>query len=594
MRFSRLLAELKRRHVYRAATVYAATGFVILQAADVILPHLGVPAWAVSLVVVLVILGFPVALVLAWAVDLTPDGLRRTAPEPPAGEAQPLPAALGVRTLLIAGGLVVLGAGIGAGWFLKASGSQDAAEAREADAAAAADTRSIAVLPFRDMSEGADQEWFADGLTEEILNSLSRVGDLRVTARNSSFQFKGRSLDVREVARQLGVGSVLEGSVRRDGARLRVSAQLVRASDGFQLWSETYDRQLVDVFAVQQNIAENIARVLDAFLASAGDSRRTTDDLEAYELYLRGRHAWQLPHRQRLQHAAAHYQRALARDSLFAAAHAGQAQTYVNFAIYGLMPATEALARARAASERALQLDADLVEALTTRAYVLMSALELDAAEASLRRALQLNPSDAEAHHFFSLLLMMVGRPDEAARYNADALSLDPLSLPAGANRGIIQTQLGNPAEAIRALEQTRTIAPDFPLSSYYLAVNYAAQGANEAALSILQATEAQAPDYPGLPGALALVYHRLGRSDDASAIVASLEQRKSRGDARARTNLAFAHAALGRKQEAFNALDSIQWGIPVLIGLRADPLLADLRSDPRYPLLLQRLGVER
>jgi adenylate cyclase len=590
MDLARLLAELKRRRVYRVATVYAATAFVILQAADVILPHIGVPAWVVRLVVILVILGFPVALVLAWALDLTPDGIRRTGPAPSAGETQQLPSALGMRTLLITGTLIVLGIGIGTGWFLKTGRTEGSAAVAAPDAA---DARTIAVLPFSDLSEG-DHEWFADGLTEEVLNSLSRVGDLRVTARNSSFQFKGRSLDTREIGRLLGVASVLEGSVRRDGDRLRVSAQLIRASDGFQLWSETYDRRLTDVFAVQQNIAESIARVLDAFLAGSDDVRRSTADLEAYDLYLRGRYAWQLPNRQRLQHAALQYQRALERDPTFAAAHAGQALTHVNLAAYGYMPAAEAFARARAASERALELDPDLVEALTARAYVLMSALEFEAAEANLRRAIELNRSDADAHHFFSLLLMMVGRPAEAAHHNREALSLDPLSLPAGANRGIIQTQLGNHDAAIRALEEARAINPDFPLSSYYLAVNHAARGSHTEALSILQATEAHAADYPGLPGALAFVLQRLGRSDEAAAIVASLEQRQAGGDARARANLAFAHAVLGRKDAAFDALDSIQWEVPVLIGLRADPLLAELRADPRYPRLLQRLGAER
>jgi TolB-like protein/Tfp pilus assembly protein PilF len=591
MQFSRLLAELKRRHVYRAASVYAAVGFVILQAADVILPHVGVPEWALRLVVTLVILGFPVALVLAWALDLTPAGIRRTEPEAADAAGEPLPPALGARTVLVTGLLIVLGAGIGAGWFLKPGAAENTVEG---DAVAQVDPNSIAVLPFTDMSAAGDQEWFADGLTEEVLNALSRLGDLRVTARNSSFQFKGQAVDVRQVALQLGVATVLEGSVRRDGDRLRVSAQLARASDGFQLWSDTYDSRVDHVFTVQQNIAENIARVLGAYLGGNGDIRRATTDLEAYDLYLRARHGWQLPNRDRLQQSALLYQRAIDRDSAFAAAYAGQAQTYVNLAVYGYMPANEALPRARAASERALQLDGNLDEAHTTRGYVLMSALEFDAAAASLQRALELNPSSAWGHHYYSLLLMMQGRLADAVHHNQQALALDPLSLPANANRGIIQTQLGSRAAAIGALERARSMAPDFPLASYYLGVNHAAQGSWDAALALLQSAHAQAPDYPGVPAALAFVNRNLGRSEESQAIVAALEQRRRQGDARARTNHAFALAVLGDRDAAFAALDSVQWDVPVLIGLRADPLLAGLRSDTRYPALLTRLGADR
>jgi TolB-like protein len=325
----RLFTELRRRKVFRVAVVYAAVSFVVLQAADIMLPRLGVPEWAMSLIVVMVVLGFPVALVLAWALELTPDGVRVTPAAPAASHGtEPGPALLGRHTVALTAGLVLLGLGLGAGWVLKPATT----ETQPAAAAAPEppeDRRSVAVLPFDDLSPTGDQQWFSDGLTEEILNSLARLGELRVSARNSSFQFKNRAVDVREVGERLGVANVLEGSVRRAGDQLRITAQLVRASDGFHLWSQTYDRHLDDVFAVQLDIAENIARVLDVFLDDARRERMEasgTRDPAAYLHYLRGRAEYEAAHAQgldtndRLWEANAWFDRALDADPAYALA----------------------------------------------------------------------------------------------------------------------------------------------------------------------------------------------------------------------------------------------------------------------------------
>jgi TolB-like protein len=319
------LAELKRRRVYRAATVYAAVGFVIIQAADVIFPRLAIPDWATSLVIIVVILGLPIALVLAWALELTPEGLRKTTSVSDDSPAE-LPAPLGSRTVAIAAGLVLLGIGLGAGWFLK---PVTKAAPPQAASAVETDNKSIAVLPFEDLSPGSDQEWFSDGLTEEILNSLARLGEMRVTARNSSFQFKNQAVDVREIGRRLGVANVLEGSVRRAGDQLRITAQLIRAADGIHLWSNTYTRNVDDVFAVQQDIAENIARVLDVYLDEERRARMFasgTRHPEAFLHYLRGRAEYNMAHQlglgtnDRLWQANAWFERALAVDSAYVVA----------------------------------------------------------------------------------------------------------------------------------------------------------------------------------------------------------------------------------------------------------------------------------
>jgi TolB-like protein len=284
------LAELRRRRVVRVAVVYAATGFVMLQAADLILPRLGVPEWAMSLIVVLLLLGFPVALVLGWALELTPDGVRVTQPMSPEPRApgEPLPSLLGRRTVLVAGALALLGTGLGAGIVLTP-------ESRGREAVIA--DRSIAVVPFADFSPDADQQWFSDGLAEEILNALARLQDVRVAPRSGSFRFRGHDGDVRMIADSLGVAHILQGSVRRAGERVRITAQLVRASDNVHLWSQSFDRDAADIIGVQEEVAYEIARTLQTALDPQELARMVaagTNSVAAYEAFLR---YWHYVHR---------------------------------------------------------------------------------------------------------------------------------------------------------------------------------------------------------------------------------------------------------------------------------------------------------
>lgn len=292
-----LLAELRRRRIFRVAVVYAATAFVVLQAADIMLPRVGVPDWGMSLVVILTLLGFPIALVLAWALELKPDGgIQRT--EAAESTTEETPALLGKRTLIVAGLLVAVGIGLSAGWLLKPGGPPAPPESGET-AAATTERQSVAVLPFDSLSDDPEQGYFADGLTEEILNALAALPKLLVTARTSSFHYKDRDVPVDEIAERLGVDHVVEGSVRRSGDRMRVTAQLVRARDGFHLWSNTYDRSVEDAFAVQTDIAEKVATALGilldekerALMRAAG-----VNNPEAYAIYARGEELFRLAH----------------------------------------------------------------------------------------------------------------------------------------------------------------------------------------------------------------------------------------------------------------------------------------------------------
>jgi TolB-like protein len=330
-----LLAELKRRKVIRVAVVYAATAFAVLQAADIMLPQMGVPEWGLSLVVALVVLGFPLALVLGWALEVTPEGIKRTEAAPAVDE--PPPSLLGKRTVFAAVLLVVLGVGIGAGWFLRPASAPEVAPAAQPVATLATDApvvteKSIAVLPFADFSPARDQEWFADGLTEEILNALARTPDLLVTARTSSFRYKGSTLDIPQIAAELGVAHVLEGSIRSTPQRIRVTAQLIRAADGFHLWSDTYDRDPTDMIEIQEDLARNIALAMQTSMdpkALADMAKVGTRSVEAYQAYIRGLASRWKGGGDSFKEGYELFEKARALDPGFAAAHAQAAHFWL-------------------------------------------------------------------------------------------------------------------------------------------------------------------------------------------------------------------------------------------------------------------------
>jgi len=363
-----LFTELKRRKVVRVAVVYAATAFVVLQAADIMLPRLGVPEWAMSLIVVLVVLGFPVAMVLAWALELTPDGVRVTPATRQSDATEPAPSLLGGRTVAITALLVVLGIGLGTGWLLRpitTPGTPAGEAIAEGPRAAPEDLRaSIAVLPFADLSPEGDQEYFSDGLAEEILNVLTRVQGLRVASRTSSFLFKGERKSIPVIAEELGVDHVLEGSVRKAGDQVRITAQLIAADGDAHLWSDTYDGELSaeTLFALQDEIARAIVAALQEHVGRAFDGAievaAVTDNLDAYELYLQARQSMSLLTVESARVRVELLERAVEADPGFAEAWAelGFALAVLPTWAFDLEPRPY-LERAIESAERALALD---------------------------------------------------------------------------------------------------------------------------------------------------------------------------------------------------------------------------------------------
>ncbi|HUG00437.1 MAG TPA: tetratricopeptide repeat protein [Longimicrobiales bacterium] len=422
-----LLSELKRRKVFRVAAVYAATAFVVLQAADIMLPRVGVPDWVMSLVVVLTVLGFPVALVLAWALELTPEGgIKRTAVEASGTSGDP-PPVLGKRTLFAVSLLVVLGIGLGAGWFLRPA-SDPAPDSTTAVGLPV--DRSIAVLPFADLSPEGDQAYFSDGLAEEILNLLAQVRDLSVASRTSAFSLESSGLSIPEIADRLGVQYILEGSVRRAGDRIRVTAQLIDARTDRHLWSENFDRTLADVFAVQDEIAVAIGEALQVRLRGRDGGTVTATQIapDLYERFLQSRFL-------------------LRQRNLPAIARATELLEEVVEGEPGYAPALAQLAEAHLLSGgtagdpeelrerfdlilelvgRALAIDPSLAGAHAVRGNVAMTRGEYRAALVDYRRAIELDPDDPRAHHWLALLYSDAGHLDRAERAIAESLRLDP------------------------------------------------------------------------------------------------------------------------------------------------------------------------
>lgn len=343
------IEELKRRKVVRMATVYGAVVFVVVEVADLVFPALGFPAWMYSFVVVLALLGFPVALGISWVFDLTRDGVKRTEATSATAKfgAQRVERWISARTAAVA--LVLVSGGWLAG---RVTGGGAADSAGPGDDGT---FESIAVLPFVDMSPAGDQEYFGDGIAEELLNALAKIPNLKVAARTSAFSFKGRNPDIAMVAEALNVQTVLEGSIRKAGNQLRITAQLIRAEDGFHLWSETYDRPADDVFAVQDELARAIVAALRVQLTGEQEAeltRRGTQNVGAHNAYLLGRFQWNRRTEVGLRGGIENFTRAIELDSMYAEAYAGLADANAILHNYGFVGPEEAHVLALGATSR--------------------------------------------------------------------------------------------------------------------------------------------------------------------------------------------------------------------------------------------------
>jgi serine/threonine-protein kinase len=454
---------------------------------------------------------------------------------------------------------------------------------------------SIAVLPFVNMSGDKENEYFSDGLAEEIINALTKVPGLRVAARTSSFSYRGRDLDVRKVGAELTVGHLLEGSVRKAGERLRVTAQLISVADGYHVWSERFDRRMADIFDIQDEISQAIVDRLRVELAgNAPLVKRQTADLEAYNLYLRGRYWWHETTAQSWRKAEECFRNALVRDPAFAPPHAGMAVAYTYLAIHGWARPRDAMPAARRHALQALALDQTLAQGHWALAYVYQwYEWDWQAAEEEYRRALSLSPGDAHIRMVHAGLLMFLGRTADALAEARKALELDPVSAEVSRLMTYIFLLARRYGDAVAHGLQALELHPQGTGLYSALGLAYGHQGRYDLALQSLLKAKSLAGEDPYHDWALGYVYARQGNRDEAWAIRKRLERRRRESHYSA-TFLAALSGALDDLDQAFDWLEiACDERDSFLVALRADPLFDPLRADARFAGLLRRVGLE-
>ncbi len=569
--------ELKRRNVVRVAVAYVIVGWLILQFADVLVPLLALPEWVGRLNFLLLLVGFPLALFFAWAYELTPEGLKK---EKDVDRSESITHITGRKLDFVIIGVLV----VAVGYLLV-----DKIYLSEGDTAPdeiiATERKSIAVLPFVNMSDDPGNEYFSDGISEEILNLLVKIPELRVTSRSSAFSFKGQNVDVPTMAMKLKVAHVLEGSVRKSGDQLRITAQLIEVVTDTHLWSETYDRELKNIFAIQDEIAAAVVDALQITLLGK-EPKATETDPEAYALYLQGQHFIRQGTADGSQRAETLLKEALAIDPDFAPAWTALSNVYYGQGgIFVLRPIGESAELAREASKQALALDPQ-----SGRAYGALATVEMyydfDYATASqhLQRALALNPGDAGIMNISATLEVTLGHLDEAIELLRRAIVLDPLT---GHTRlGVTLYLADRLDEAADAFQKAMSLNPDAIRNPYLLGYVLLARGDATAALASIK----QEPDDGYRLAGLAIVQHALG---DTAAANAALEELIERFAADSAYQVAAAYAYRGETDLAFDwleqAYDNRDAGISTL---PTDPLFANVHDDPRWEAFLDRLGL--
>src|SRR5262245_42429644 len=581
----RFFGELKRRNVYKVAIAYAVVAWLLMQIASQIFPFFDIPSWGVRLVVLLLIIGFPIALILAWAFELTPEGIKRTE----VADLEPAKPSRKQAWISVVGVAAALSAAL---FFV---GRYTAPNRPITNGLP---EKSIAVLPFENLSEDKANAYFAEGMQDEILARLSKIADLKVVSRTSTRKYKSAPGDLREIARQLGVANVHEGTVQKAADQVRVNVQLINALNDAHLWGDVYDRKLTDIFAVESDIAKTVADTLQAKLTGAEKqliAAQPTSDLTAYDLYLQGRLLWSKRGGENLRQAIAFYEQAIARDPNYALAYAAMSEAYVLLPFYAGMAQGEVFSKAKAAALKALQLDDKLAGAHTGLAWALCYDFDMVGSISEFQRAITLNPNYATAHQWYGRHpLAALGRLDEAIAEGKRAVELDPLS-------PVINTDLGQTLvnacrydEAIAQLRKTLEIDPTFYYAHYSLGMAFQLKG--DVPTAIAEYTKAQQlSDDLRIQVLLANIKALSGEKEAAKQLLTELEEISRHRYVRSYWR-ALLHLSLGNRDEAIRWLDK---GVADHEGLeiawiKVDPMLDPLRGDPRFEALVQKVvGVE-
>lgn len=501
-----LFLELQRRKVLRTVAAYAVIAWLIIQIVTVVFPILGIPEYVTTLIVVLMIAGFPVSVVISWFYKWTPEGFFLAEAADAAGDDfDPAATATGRQLDFV---IITLMA-VAIGWLVydKLPGVTP--------------EKSIAVLPFVNLSEDPDQDYFADGISEELLNALAKLPDLKVVARTSSFAFRGENRDISEIGRKLRVANVLEGSVRKAGGRLRITVQLIKADTGYQIWSETFDRDLADIFSVQDEISRAVARSLEVQLTGHTRSRPlvlAAASVDAYNLHLLGRYHAANRSVAELERARAFFEQAVKADPSYAPAYDGLVDTLLLLSNkgYGYIPLNEVLAITTPLITKALQIDSALAETHASLGLMRMMEGDFLAAEAALRRAVELSPNMARAHNWLYLTYDATARHREAFEALKRAFELDPLSPVIGANVSAEYWVRGQVENALQAANRVVQALPDHPIGYQRLGRIYWTSGDLAEALTWYRQAWEKGPDEHVTRRELGHLLVDLGRAGEA------------------------------------------------------------------------------
>lgn len=593
MKIDNFLAELERRNVYKVAVAYAVVAWLSIQAASIFLPAFNAPQWAMQIVILVLVVGFPIALVFSWAFEITPEGIvRETEVNPNESITHHTGrkiVALTIVLAVIATGLLIFQSVRPKTWPERPSNSS------ASSSAGTVSNKSIAVLPFDNLSGDPQNAYFSEGIQDEILTRLAKIAELKVISRTSTQRFKSAPTDLRQIAQQLGVANILEGSVQRAGEQVRVNVQLINAITDAHLWADTYDRKLTDIFAVESEIAKTVADVLQAKLTGSEKhvlAARPTENTEAHQLYLKGRFFWNKRTGGDLKKSIDYFQQAIAADPNYALAHAGVADGYVWLPGYTAGTPRDCYPKAAAAAKKALELDGTLAEAHTSLALAIW-LYDFDSAQAirEFERAIELNPNYAIAHQQYgNNTLSALGRFDDAIAQGKRAIELDPLSL-------VINTDLGSDYyyarrynEAIAQIRKTLEMDPGFYIAHLVLAQVLNVSGAHEDAIAEFKKAQALDDD-PAILGLLARAYGLSGNKIEAEKLLVEL-QKLSKERYVAAYSFALVYIGLGDKEQALRWLEqSYQDRAGSDIGyIRVDPLLDPLRGDPRFEALAEKI----
>jgi len=594
-----LFAELKRRNVYKVAVAYAVVAWVLIQAASIFFPAFDAPPWVMKIFIIVIIFGFPMALIFSWAFEITPEGIKLESEIEPS---KSIKQRTGRKIVAVTIALAVLAAGlfvyqlVGRDRWARRFNLETAEGGRPGGASIPADQKSIAVLPFVNMSADKNDEYLSDGMTEELINVLAKVPGLRVPGRTSCFAFRGKNEEdiFRKVGDQLHVGTVLEGSVRKAGEKLRVTAQLINVSDGYHLWSKDYDGDVKDILNFQSNVAEQVVQALKVKLGGEGTrvlAKKPTENPEAHRLYLLGRYEFAKYTQTGWNNAIRYYEEALKLDPNYALAYCGLADNYAYMGSV-VMPEKEAIAKEKEFAQKALELDPELAETHMSFALALVAAYDWRNGLKEFDRTLELNPNLAFAYELQSWTLNGLGRFDEAIAKTKKAVELDPLNPFFQMSLSFYQYWARQYDNAIAQARKTLEMDPNSTIARVLLGLSFLKKGDTGGAIAELQKTKA--PD-PGAwyQGFLGYAYAVSGDRAKAEQALRELEELAKRQYV-SPTAFVTIYLGLGEKEKALDSLekayeeqDSACWY------LKIDQIYDSVRNEPRFQAILKKVGLE-